>query len=164
MHSNQFGADLHFNRAMRRTYMPAIRRAKYENETVQQLTGTMFRILNELIFLLDLRRSRFPAKAAYVAPGQTYLANKCGVTREHICRCIKVLFKLGMLSKIRRRPEHGKYMTCLYMVTPGAHWLAGRLMNIFLKGKRVTNTSLKPTPISLNSLTPASNVPDSEPG
>lgn len=164
MISNQLGADFHFNRAMRRTYMPAIRRAKYETSTVQQLTGTMFRILNELIFLLDLRRSRFPAKAAYVAPGQTYLANKCGVTREHICRCIKVLFKLGMLTKIRRRPEHGKYMTCLYFVTPAAHWLAGRLMNVFLKPKKVIYTSLKQEPISLNSRTPASNVPDSDDG
>ena len=82
-----------------------------------QLIGSDFRILEELIHLVRYRkRTRDPA-ASYVAPSQSYLGRKIGRTRVSVNRRIRRLAALGVIKVVFRRFQDGHYCTCLYTVT-----------------------------------------------
>jgi hypothetical protein len=118
---------------------------------VQQLTATDWKLLHEISWLVACRRRDHPRADPYVAPSQEYLARKAGITREHVCRRLKVLHKLGFLKKQWRRPERGQYKTCLYWIADAGRWLIRRFLNtlastvksvMFTAPKRRNDTSL----------------------
>jgi hypothetical protein len=161
MDNGQPAPDRHFNRRALRCIERFTQYAPFDNEAVRRLTGTDFRIVHELTFLTALRRKREPGKPPYVQPGQVYLAKKCGVTREHICRRTTQLARIGMIRKIRRRPEHGVYKTCLYFVGKVDRWRLGRLLQALSSSpSRVINTSLKQEASCISALKLAAFVPN----
>lgn len=116
-------------------------------DAIQTLTASDWRLLHELQFLVRCRKRDHPTSAAYVKPSQSYLARKVGVTREHVSRRTTVLHRLGLLTKIWRRPERGNYMTCIYLLPPLVKRLIARTINALSLGlSRVMYRSHKYTP------------------
>lgn len=134
----------HYSRAERR----AVGAAQLSNDTILQFTRTDYLILHWLLWLQRCARRDRPDRVPYAWCRQEWLAEKCGVSREWICRRTGELARLGVIRKIWRRPQHGKYQTCLYLVGVKTKWLLGRLLHRLASPKRpesVMNTSHKPT-------------------
>jgi hypothetical protein len=140
-------ASRHYNRAKREGQAGFRASHPFSNATIRNLCRTDFLILHELTFLTRVRRKNHPDKAPYVHPGQRYLADKCGVSREWISRRTSQLHKLGIINKTWRRPKaNGEYQSCIYWVTERCRWLMGRLINALSSWpNRVNNTARKPT-------------------
>lgn len=95
-----------------------------------RLTGTELRIIDELHFLSEQQRSRSPKGAAYAIPGRRWLAQRCGVTVWQVSRATSRLANLGLLSKSQRRPQGGRWRSCIYWVHARTAWAAARVNRV----------------------------------
>ena len=67
--------------------------------------------------ILDLCRctsKKIPSKALYACVGQKWLAERVGVTREWISKCVSKLSRLGILRITHRRKIAGIWKTNMY--------------------------------------------------
>ena len=127
---------------------PARAAGIFPRDTLQHLTATDWRLIEQLSFLLECARRR---GRSYVWPSQSWLAERLGVTREWISRRSTFLHSLGVLRKTWRRPEGGQYRTCLYELAAGLRWGIQRVINTLRSSaKRVNNTAHKPTSTYMN--------------
>lgn len=114
-------------------------------EILRELTSTMWRILDELMFLEECRKKRAPGMAVYTTPSTTYLAKKCGVNRWTISRSTARLVELGIIHKRFRRAVNETFKTCLYQVSNKFRWRINRVgAAIKAVTSRVRKTAHKP--------------------
>lgn len=98
---------------------------QFPSDIARQLTGTDFRLLDELTFLARQQRKR--TGASYAIPGRKYLAVRLGVCIRTVSRSVSRLKRLGILDAIQRRPVRGIWQTNLYKIRSWLGWRLGQI-------------------------------------
>jgi hypothetical protein len=120
----------------------------HPQEIIREFTGTMWRILEELMFLETCRKKRAPGMSVYTTPSTSYLAGKCGCSRWTISRSTQRLVELGVIHKRFRRAINETFQTCLYQVSSKFRW---RINRVGAAIKSVTSRVRKPAHKPANS-------------
>jgi hypothetical protein len=97
----------------------AAHRASYPirlSTIINTLTATDFRLLHTISNLQRQAERNRPTRTPYAWCSQTWLGSAIARSRETCNRRLKHLADAGALQKIWRRPTHGRYLTCLYII------------------------------------------------
>lgn len=103
----------------------------FPSDIAQRLTGTDFRLLDELSFLSRLQRKR--TGASYAMPSRRYLAEKIGCSIRTVSRSVARLKRLGILEAVQRRPRRGVWRSNLYRIRSWIGWRLGQLSGALRK-------------------------------
>ncbi len=97
------------------------------------LTGNSWQVLELITRLQWWHATHSPSRAAYATPGEAFLADRLNVARETVSDAIQYLAAHGLLHVIRRRPQHGRFVTNLYQIAAS---LAGHLLALRRRSTR----------------------------
>lgn len=104
-------------------------RRRFHRETWNQLTAIDARLLDALAFLARLKGKTSPTNARYATPGRRWLAAHLDCSVETITRHTTKLARLGLLTKLQRRPQAGQWQTNLYRLVSPMAWQAAALVH-----------------------------------
>jgi len=131
----------------------------HPQEIIQQFTATMWRVVEELMFLEECRKKRRPGQPVYTTPSTTYLATKCGCTRWTISRATEALVELGVLHKQFRRKVGNQFQTCLYRVSNKFRWRINRvgaaIKSVTSRVRQTAHKQDKPIKVARSEVAPA---------
>ena len=87
-------------------------------ELRSKLTKAQLCILCIIVKMCQNQAYKSPSRAMYAFPGQSWLGDQVGCTREWVSKCIQVLEALELLMSTFRRKSHGRWRTKLYGLGP----------------------------------------------
>ncbi len=81
--------------------------------------------LDLIVQMCLAQRKKGKKHSAYCFPGQTWICEKLGVSREWVCKCIARLRRLDLVVVIHRRKYKGQWQTNLYRIGTTSYRLIG---------------------------------------
>lgn len=85
-------------------------------EFLQRMNGTDHKVLDVIVDMCYRTAPKSPTGALYCFPGQRWLGQRLGRTRETISRSVSKLHTLGLIAVTHRRKVHKRWQTNLYQL------------------------------------------------
>jgi hypothetical protein len=115
---------------------------KFDQQTLNQLTGTQLRLLEAIQYDARCTAKHSPTGAKYSVKPQAYFAKLLGVCRESISDAVQGLSKLGILEVTYRRKLKGMWQTNLMKIRSWVWWRFAKAIQTLRRAPhRVTQTS-----------------------